>query len=252
MSDSRLIVCAVNIGYSNVKIATGEANDTILDMSIYPADATTELEDVKRNRDKEVCVYPNGNMWLAFTEQPDGREFHDNDHMTEIYLALYFGALAKISKKVRTETDLLVTGLLICLAQNEGKCSKLTACLIGVFVINSKLIVTVKKVMVLPPGIGVINDITNRDGLITEDELVPLLKRAVPQLASDVVKESRKNPRSLGAIHVISAAGGGEAFYGNVIHKAFPHKIVSSPNPVASNAIGFWNYGVDAMFYGDK
>ncbi|WP_434526536.1 ParM/StbA family protein [Photorhabdus asymbiotica] len=256
MSDSKLIICAVDIGYSNVKIATREANDTIFDVSIYPTYVTTELEDdaqlVKRNRDEEVCVYPNGNMWHAFTDGPDGQEFHDNDHMTEMYLALYFGALAKISKKVGTEIDLLVMGLPVRLAHNEGERSKLTARLTDAFIINSKLTVTVKKVMVFPPGVSVINDITNRDGLIAKDELALFLKREVSQLTGDVVKEPRKNTRPLGAIHVIAAAGGGTAFYENVIHETFPHKIVSSPNPAASNAIGFWNYGVDAMFYGDK
>ncbi|EYU16552.1 hypothetical protein [Photorhabdus aegyptia] len=193
MSDSKLIVCAVNIGYSNVK--------------------------------------------------------------TEMYLALYFRALAKISKKVGTEIDLLVTGLPVRLAQNESESSKLTARLTGTFAINPKLAVIVKKVMVLPRGVGVINGTTNRDNLITEDELVPLLKRAVPQIVGDVVKKNRKNIRSLGAIHVIAATSGGTAFYENVIHEFFPHaKIVSNPDPVAvaSNQIGFWSYGVNGMFYGDK
>lgn len=82
--------------------------------------------------------------------------------------------------------------------------------------------------------------------------LRPLLEEAIPSIASDVVKELRKSTRVLGPVHIIAAAGGGTRFYEQTIREEFPRaRIVSSPLPVASNAIGFWNYGVDLMLYGD-
>lgn len=340
MSKTNAIVCAVDIGYSNIKIATGDAYSPAPDIAIFPAYATTEEEEdvnlVKRNRDHEVTVYPNGNMWRAFTDRPDGRELHDSYHTTEMYLALYFGALAKISEKVGNKIDLLVTGLPVRLANDENERTKLIARLTGTFTITGSTKVTVKRVMVIPQGVGVINDIANRKGFISQDELSesnilvidpgffsmdyvafsngsrvmgssgsslkatstiidgivralneenpherrddlpeiieialrkdaatffngvrhidmkPLLSKVIPQIAGGVVKELRKNVRSLGAIHIIATAGGGAAFYEAAVREAFPTaRVVSSPNPVASNAIGFWNYGVDTAIYGE-
>lgn len=340
MSKKNAIVCGVDIGYSNVKIATGDAFASVPDVSIFPAYATTEEEEdvnlVKRNRAHEVTVYPNGNMWRAFTDRPDGRELHDSYHTTEMYMALYFGSLAKIAEKVGNTVDLLVTGLSVRLASDDNERSKLVARLTGTFAINPTTKVTVKQVMVIPQGVGVINDVANREGFISEDELSesnilvidpgffsmdyvafsngsrvmgssgsslkatstiiegivrmlneenpherrddlpemveialrkdaptffngarhievkPLLSRVIPQIAGGVVKELRKNVRSLGAIHIIVTAGGGAPYYELAVREAFQNaRVVTSPNPVASNAIGFWNYGVDTVIYGD-
>ncbi|HHA1523750.1 TPA: rod shape-determining protein MreD [Enterobacter cloacae] len=339
MSNDKLVVCGIDIGYSNVKIAVGDSADDKPTVSIYPAYATNEPVDdvrlVKRSCEHEVLVYPGGKEWRAFTERPDARELHDRYHMTEMYLALYLASLDKITAKAGNEIDLVVTGLPVRLA-NESERAKLTARLTGTFTIAPGKTVTVKKCLVLQQGVGVINDIVNRPGLISQEELEkstilvvdpgffsmdyiafksgsrvsgssgsslkatsaiiesivnrlnadnpeeriddlpeiieialrnneqsfyngfrhislrPLLEEAIPSIASDVVKELRKSTRVLGPVHIIAAAGGGTRFYEQTIREEFPRaRIVSSPLPVASNAIGFWNYGVDLMLYGD-
>ncbi|CAB5594905.1 Uncharacterised protein [Citrobacter werkmanii] len=91
MSNDKLVVCGIDIGYSNVKIAVGDSADDKPTVSIYPAYATNEPVDdvrlVKRSCEHEVLVYPGGKEWRAFTERPDARELHDRYHMTEMYLA---------------------------------------------------------------------------------------------------------------------------------------------------------------------
>lgn len=340
MSNDELVVCGIDIGYSNVKIAVGKSADYEPTVSIYPAYATSGPEDdfnlVKQNREHEVLVYPGGQEWRAFTQRPDARELHDRYHMTDMYLALYLASLDKVTNKMGGVIDLVVTGLPVRLA-NDAERAKLTARLTGTFTLAPGKTVTVRKCLVLQQGVGVINDIANRKGLISSEELSsstilvidpgffsmdyiafknggrvsnssgssfkatsaiiehivnrlneehpeersdelpevieialrnnkqtffngfrhitlrPLLDLAIPAIAGDVVKELRKTTRALGPVHIIAAAGGGTEFYEKSIREAFPHaRVVSSPLPVASNAIGFWNYGVDLMLYGEE
>lgn len=62
MSNDKLVVCGIDIGYSNVKIAVGDSADDKPTVSIYPAYATNEPVDdvrlVKRSCEHEVLVYP--------------------------------------------------------------------------------------------------------------------------------------------------------------------------------------------------
>ena len=64
MSNDKLVVCGIDIGYSNVKIAVGDSADDKPTVSIYPAYATNEPVDdvrlVKRSCEHEVLVYPGG------------------------------------------------------------------------------------------------------------------------------------------------------------------------------------------------
>lgn len=334
MNESPFNIVSIDIGYSNVKIATGTVHNNDPTVEVYPAYATTREEDeiqlVKRDRASEAVVYPEGNMWRVFTDMPDSRELHNRYHTTEMYLALYYGGLLKATKGTNGVIDLLVTGLPVDIANHEQQRAELTARLTGTFKITPDNTVTVKRVIVLAQGVGVINDILNQDGMISDEELghsnilvvdpgfysmdyvafsrgdrlpnssgtslnatsviiehivailneenpheakddmqeiievalrngqtrffngfryvelEPFIQRVVSQVASEVVKELRKRTRAVGPIHIIAAAGGGTRFYEKAIRDAFPQaKVLVSPNPVASNAIGFWHYGVD-------
>ncbi|WP_435781904.1 hypothetical protein [Providencia hangzhouensis] len=49
-------------------------------------------------------------------------------------------------------------------------------------------------------------------------------------------------------VHIIISAGGGARFYDHFIKEAFPQaRILQSVNPVASNSIGYWHYGVNKL-----
>lgn len=330
--DSQFIV-GLDIGYSNVKIACGTSKSFEPSLSVYPAYATSEPETdlaLAKKSEHELKVFPNGNEWRVFINRVGHRELHDKYHSSEMYMALFYGALLKATEGRSTDViDVLVTGLPVRIANSDDERKHLSEQLTGRHEVTPGRFILVKEVAVLSQGVGIMNDVLNRDGLISDDdvefsnilvidpgyysldyvtfvrgdrqrqfsgsnlnaasviieemartyeqenpsegalenerietafrrgdktfnngfrnvEIAPLIEKVTPRIAGVVVAELLNRTRSIGPIHIIISAGGGSSFYNEPIKEAFKTaRVIQSPNPVASNSIGYWHYGAE-------
>ncbi|PHM72224.1 ParM/StbA family protein [Xenorhabdus sp. KJ12.1] len=334
MTQASKFIVGLDIGYSNVKIACGISQAIEPSISIYPAYATIEPEtDVAlgKKNENELKVYRHKNEWRVFTNRVGHRELHDKYHTSEMYMALFYGALIKATIGRSNVIDVLVTGLPVRIANSESERKTLSELLIGKHEVAPGHVITVKEVAVLSQGVGIMNDVLNRDGLISDDEvefsnilvidpgyfstdyvtfsrgdrkrefsgsslnatsviieeivrtletnhpeegmqeaerietafrrgdktfnngfrnveIKPLIDEVTPRIVGTVVAELLNRTRSIGPIHIIVSAGGGIRFYDSFIKEAFKNaRVIQSPNPVASNAIGYWHYGAEAF-----
>jgi len=337
MKQKSQFVVGLDIGYSNVKIAIGDAQSFEPSVQVYPAYATSEPETdlaLAKKSEHEVKVYPNGNEWRVFSNRVGHRELHDKYHSTEMYMALFYGALIKATAGRSNIIDMLVTGLPVRIANSQEEREQLSRQLSGTHEVSPGTFITVKEVGVLSQGVGIMNDVLNREGLISDEdvefsnilvidpgfysmdyvmfargdrkkefsgsslnatsviidevvrlmesehpeegtqeaerietalrngektfnngfrnvEIQPLVDKITPRIVGSVVAELLKRTRSVGPIHIIISAGGAATFYDSSIKDAFKQaRVIQSPNPVASNAIGYWHYGAEAFVNG--
>ncbi|MDI9095098.1 rod shape-determining protein MreD [Proteus vulgaris] len=334
MNQSERFIVGLDIGYSNVKVACGGTQLLDPKVTIFPAYATPEPESdlalAKKSPD-EVKVYPNGTEWRVFTNRVGHRELHESYHSTEMYKALFYGALIKATEGRSDVIDILVTGLPVRIANSEADRSQLCESFTGKHEVTPGRFILVKEVVVLSQGVGIMNDILNTEGLISDEdlefsnilvidpgyysmdyvtfhrgdkknefsgsslnatsviieeivrvlerdypkegaqeaerietalrlgnktfnngfrsvEIEPLIEEVSHRIVSSVVAELLKRTRSIGPVHIIISAGGGARFYDHFIKEAFPQaRILQSVNPVASNSIGYWHYGVNKL-----
>lgn len=334
MKQDLKFIVGLDIGYSNVKIACGNAQSFEPSVSVYPAYATAEPETdlaLAKKSDHEVKVYPHGNEWRVFTNRVGHRELHEKYHTSEMYMALFYGSLIKATEGRSNVIDVLVTGLPVRIANSDDERQQLCKLFTGTHEVSPGQFVTVKEVVVLSQGVGIMNDVLNRDGLLSDDdiefsnilvidpgyfsmdyvtfsrgdrkrefsgsslnatsviideiirtledefpeegiqeaerietafrrgdktfnngfrnvEIQPLVDKITPRIVGTVVAELLKRTRSIGAVHIIISAGGGSRFYDQSIKDAFKQaRVIQSPNPVASNAIGYWHYGAEEL-----
>ena len=93
IQNSRYVV-GLDIGYSNVKISCGDENVYELEVSVYPAYATSEPDlALAKKGEHEIKVFPNRSEWRVFTNRVGHRELHGKYHTSEMYMTLFYGAL---------------------------------------------------------------------------------------------------------------------------------------------------------------
>lgn len=334
MTQDWKFIVGLDIGYSNVKIACGDSQSFEPSVSVYPAYATAEPETdlaLAKKSEHELKVYPHGKEWRVFTNRVGHRELHDKYHTSEMYMALFYGSLIKATNGRSNIIDVLVTGLPVRIANSDEERQQLSRSFTGTHEVAPGQFVTVKEVVVLSQGVGIMNDVLNRDGLISDDdiefsnilvidpgyfsmdyvtfsrgdrkrefsgsslnatsviieeivrtletefpdegtqeserietafrrgdktfnngfrnvEIQPLVDKITPRIVGTVVAELLNRTRSIGPVHIIISAGGGSRFYDQSIREAFRHaRVIQSPNPVASNSIGYWHYGAEAL-----
>jgi len=174
MNQEDKFIVGLDIGYSNVKVACGGTQLFEPNISIFPAYATPDPESdlalAKKSSD-EVKVFPDGSEWRVFTNRVGHRELHENYHSTEMYKALFYGALIKATEGRSDVIDVLVTGLPVRIANSEQERGQLSASLTGRHEVYPGRVILVKEVVVLSQGVGIMNDILNSEGMISDDDL---------------------------------------------------------------------------------
>lgn len=174
MNLNKAFVVGLDIGYSNVKIACGDANSLEPSVTVIPAYATSEPETdlaLAKKSEHETKVYPNGNEWRVFTNRVGHRELHDKYHNTEMYMALFYAAIIKATEGREKVIDILVTGLPVRIANSQSERDQLAKVLTGNHEVAPGVIITVKEVVVLSQGVGIMNDVLNRDGMISDEDV---------------------------------------------------------------------------------
>lgn len=174
MFQQKKFVVGLDIGYSNVKIARGYNDSFEPEVSVFPAYATPDEESdltLGRKAEEELKVYPNGNEWRVFTNRIGHRELHDKYHTSEMYKALFFGALIKATEGRTNVIDVLVTGLPVRLANSEDEREILGKLLVGRFEVAPGRVIVVNSVSVLSQGVGIMNDVINTPNLLSDDDI---------------------------------------------------------------------------------
>jgi plasmid segregation protein ParM len=155
-------VVGLDIGYSNVKIAFGHADQDEPNLIIRPAQAApvASLNGNIDLKDGEHYVYLNNEQWVGFVNPGRSgvkRELHADYPATETYRALFNASISEVCTDGRTEIDHLVTGLPVKQARDAMLVERLVAQLTGTHQVSPKREITVKKVTVLPQPVGTLN-----------------------------------------------------------------------------------------------
>lgn len=164
----------LDIGYSNVKIACGYTEQYEPATSLCPAYATSEEEtdlDLAKKSPNELKVYPNQKEWRVFTNRIGHRELHDKYHTSDMYMALFYGALIKATEGRTNVIDMLVTGLPVKLANSDTERELLAKRLTGQFEVYPGRTIVVKQVEVISQGVGTMNDVLNTADLLSDDDI---------------------------------------------------------------------------------
>lgn len=156
-----MLVASVDIGYSNVKIATQPKDGReAMAWQVSPAGAgsmdklTTSLNGA-RSVGSGVHVVIDGEDFVALVDprnlQLHERPLHEDYPSSRDYRALFLGALEKIGAQ---RIGCLVTGLPVIQAQDPVARQRLEKQLTGTHVIRPGVEVTVDSVRVLPQPVG--------------------------------------------------------------------------------------------------
>lgn len=153
-----MYVVAVDIGYSNLKVLTGEHTSeptvAILPAGAGPLSAMPSGIGLRQD-EQHFVVTVDGEQWAAGVEpgrlQNCERELHPNYASTKAYRALCYAALARAG---RQQIDCLVTGLPVAHYQDPARREELRAMLVGEHQITANRRVVVKSVDILPQPVG--------------------------------------------------------------------------------------------------
>lgn len=169
-------VVGIDIGYSNLKVAYGQADGSmqtaIRPAGAAPADRFGSRFD-GRDQDDFLHVQVNGVPYVAGVS-PDRaemweRSLHKDYSKTDSYMALFYAGLLLTGMK---EIDLLVTGLPVSQYQDEALRAELESRFTGEHRIAPRRTVNVKKVQVVAQPIGGLLDYVNEvDGGEEEDRI---------------------------------------------------------------------------------
>lgn len=157
-------IFGLDIGYSNVKGAYGYADAEEPTTFVRPAHAAP-LESVNGDRvaaPGEVFVTVKGASWLSLISPARAdvkRELHANYPATDLYYALFLGALAVGTNNGETVIDRLITGLPSNQAREPELVEALKQRLIGAHQVAPSVSVEVKEVVVVPQPAGILADI---------------------------------------------------------------------------------------------
>jgi len=172
-----MFVLGLDIGYSNLKVAMGQKGGDMA-TRILPAGAGS-IDLMPRQVGSGLGtdflqVQIGGNKWAAGVE-PDRlqgweRELHKDYKSTDVYKALFYAALLISEQSV---IDVLVTGLPVDQAMNDGQRKELAELLSGEHHITPKRTVTVKEVVVVPQPAGAYMDIVHST---TDEEVLDAIQ----------------------------------------------------------------------------
>lgn len=158
-----MYVLGLDIGYSNLKIAYGDASSTDPTTVLFPAGAApVENMPHRLSGDEQDyrVVSVNGEKWAVGVEQgriqSRERELHSDYPKTPGYKALFYSALVSSGKE---EIDLVVTGLPVSQHLDPGRRNDLAQQLVGRHQVAAKHAVDVKAVKVLPQPAGAYMDL---------------------------------------------------------------------------------------------
>lgn len=154
-----MYVIGLDIGYSNLKVVSGEAgktpNTSILPAAAAPVDQVADLILGNAPADKNTIVNVNDEPWVAGVSprKIEGyvREVHHDYPSSGTYQALMLAGLrtAEVDR-----VDHLVTGLPVSHFQDEEKREALKAKIEGVHRIDEERSVEVLKASVIPQPVG--------------------------------------------------------------------------------------------------
>ncbi len=175
-------VVGLDIGYSNVKMAYGHADQDQPTLMVRPAQAApvTSLNGNIDLKDGEHYVYLNNEQWVGFVNPGRSgvkRELHADYPSTDTYRALFNASISEVCADGRSEIDHLITGLPVKQARNAELVERLTAQLTGTHQVSPKREIKVKKVTVLPQPVGTLNYIyaTHPNPEILEESVLLVL-----------------------------------------------------------------------------
>lgn len=162
-------VLAQDIGYSNLKLAFGEAEADAPEVLCRPSQAVPMNQmppgyAAGSNRSVgEFQVLVGEERWVACIDPgraPDGgRALHEDFSDRDVYRALFHASLAATGRDV---VDLLVTGLPVHQFHDESRRDAVRAMLSGSHKIAQKRLVEVKDVRVVPQPMGAFWDVYSR------------------------------------------------------------------------------------------
>jgi len=157
-------VVGLDIGYSNVKIAFGYPSQGEPKTLVRPAHAApiAAVNGEHSAAPGEYFVMVKGESWLSMITPARAdikRELHSNYPSTDLYYALFLGALAAATENGQTVIDQLITGLPTSQSRDQALIDALTKRLIGKHQVAPAVAIEVKNVMVVPQPAGILNDI---------------------------------------------------------------------------------------------
>lgn len=162
-------VLAQDIGYSNLKLAFGEADADAPEVLCRPSQAVPMSHmppgyAAGANRAAgEFQVLVGEERWVACIDPgrvPDGsRALHEDFSERESYRALFHASLAATG---RDTVDLLVTGLPVHQFHDESRRDMVKSMLLGTHQIAQKRLVEVKEVHVVPQPMGAFWDVYSK------------------------------------------------------------------------------------------
>ncbi len=158
-----MVVVGLDVGYSNLKVAVGEAGAAprliVRPAAAAPADRLGERIGQGRGPQDAVLVDIQGERWAAAIEplRLEGwqRSLHADYTVTPAYLAMVKAALV-LSGQPRV--DRLVTGLPVSQAQDGGRRETLRRLLVGRHLMSAGA-VEVAEVRILPQPVGAFVDL---------------------------------------------------------------------------------------------
>ncbi|MDG1580940.1 ParM/StbA family protein [Pseudomonas sp. GOM6] len=324
-------VVGLDIGYSNVKIAFGYPSQGEPKTLVRPAHAApiSAVNGEHTAGPGEFFVTVKDERWLSLISPARAdikRELHANYPSTDLYYALFLGALVAATEDGQSVIDNLITGLPTSQSRDPALIEALTKRLKGKHQVAPSVVVEVKEVLVVPQPAGILNDIyssysdpelldeshilvvdpgfysvdwvnynkghvvkdasgtaleamsamigeinrqiglehavspgvekiemslqAGRDNVVVRGARVPLapyVERAQEIIANEALKDTLQSMRfqhESQPLDFIFLGGGGSEYYKAAVMRHYPDaQVLTSANPVVSNAVGFWLYG---------
>ncbi|AJF08185.1 ParM/StbA family protein [Geoalkalibacter subterraneus] len=167
-----MFVVGIDIGYSNLKVCSGEASGSLVSQ-VFPVGAAPQecfAGSVNGNSDG-FCVKVEEKKYISCVE-PDKlanwqRALHEEYATTPTYKALFLGGLMSTQREV---VDSLVTGLPVSHFQEPGRKENLARRLNGVHTIDDHRIIDIRNVEVIPQPVGCYFDVAVATG--REEEFI--------------------------------------------------------------------------------
>lgn len=172
----KLDVLALDIGYSNLKVAFGEGaipQVVVMPAGAGPVEACSEdLGTGFGPHNQAETIDIGGRQFVAGIDQSSlrvKRTRHPDYPMTDEYLALYYRALRLTAA---TEIDVLVTGVPVEQHRDEKFCERLAERLRGKHAINAGTVVTVNEVFITAQPIGAFADASVQMGSEADRQVI--------------------------------------------------------------------------------
>jgi len=174
----KLDIFALDVGYSNLKVAFGEGaipQVMVLPGGVGPVEACTEdLGAGLGARNHAETVDIGGKQFVAGIDQSYlrvKRNRHPDYPMSDEYLALYYRALRLAGA---TEMEILITGVPVEQHRDHKFCERLAERLRGKHEVRSDFFVTVKEVFITAQPIGAFADATVQMGSEGDRQVIRL------------------------------------------------------------------------------